>query len=129
RPDQPLFSWIGLDDARLTVAEMYSLALPADSLVVLSACQTGRGTPSGGGLLGMARGLLSAGAAALLVSQWRLADQPAAELMGWLYDGLLGDGLAPAAALQAAQRQAIAAGLPPGDWAGYMCVEGGNGGG
>ncbi|MFJ8013793.1 CHAT domain-containing protein [Streptomyces sp. NPDC096339] len=43
-------------------------------LVVLSACETGLGRPSPTDYLGLARGLLAAGAAAVLVSLWKIDD-------------------------------------------------------
>jgi CHAT domain-containing protein len=78
----PLGSSILLaDGATLTVAELLSLRMAAD-LVVLSACQTGTGTsPGGEELLGLARGLLAAGARAAVVSLWPVDDRATAVLM------------------------------------------------
>jgi CHAT domain-containing protein/Tfp pilus assembly protein PilF len=73
----------------LTGPEMYDLSLSAE-LVVLSACQTGRGKLRvGEGLIGLTRGLLYAGAQNLLVSQWNVNDVAAAELMVDFYQRLL----------------------------------------
>lgn len=125
RPDNPLFSWIRLADARLTVAELYEISLPQRPLVVLSACETGRGTPRGGGLLGMGRGFLAAGATGLVVSLWKVADQPSAQLMADFYAQLVDGGLAdPAASLAAAQRLALADHPHPFYWAGFVFIRG-----
>jgi len=124
RPDNPLFSWIRLADARLTVTEFYEMTLPQRPPVVLSACETGRGQARGGGLLGMGRALLAAGAAGVLVNLWRVADEAALRLMADLYAHWDDDVRSPAAALCAAQRQAIARGAHPLDWAGLLFIGG-----
>lgn len=103
--DAPLLSAILLaDGAALSVYEIMSLRLRAD-LVVLSACRTALGETTGGDdVLGLTRGLLGAGARAALVSLWPVADVSTSLLMGFFYRRLRA-GLAPAAALQAAQNE------------------------
>jgi CHAT domain-containing protein/Tfp pilus assembly protein PilF len=76
-------------DNLLTSSEMYGLELDAE-LVVLSACQTGKGTlKAGEGIIGLTRGLLYAGARNLLVSQWNVNDASTAELMTKFYSKVL----------------------------------------
>jgi CHAT domain-containing protein/Tfp pilus assembly protein PilF len=76
-------------DNLLTSSEMYGLELDAE-LVVLSACQTGKGTlKAGEGIIGLTRGLLYAGARNLLVSQWNVNDASTAELMTKFYAKIL----------------------------------------
>jgi CHAT domain-containing protein len=90
-------------DGFLRLHDIYNLELNAD-LVVLSACETGRGREvQGEGLIGLTRGFLYAGAAQVLVSLWKVNDEATAELMRLLYKGMLAGGLAPAAALRQAQ--------------------------
>jgi CHAT domain-containing protein len=122
RPDNPRFSWIRLHDGRLAVADLEDLRFTQRPLVFLSACETGRGLPRGGGLLGMGRALLLAGASAVCVSLWPAADAGAAALMPAVHRTLLG-AREPAAALAAAQRHAIDAGSHPFDWAGFIWIE------
>jgi CHAT domain-containing protein len=55
------------------------------STVVLSACNTGRGEIKAEGVLGLARGFLSAGAAAAVVSLWSVEDGSTASLMEHMY--------------------------------------------
>jgi CHAT domain-containing protein/tetratricopeptide (TPR) repeat protein len=89
----------------LRLHEIYNLRLPAE-LVVLSACQTGLGKDiKGEGLVGLTRGFMYAGAARVLASLWKVDDRATAELMKYFYQGLVKDGLRPAAALRAAQVQ------------------------
>jgi CHAT domain-containing protein len=85
----------------LTVAELAGLSLSAD-LVVLSACHTGAGAANGDDLVGLARGLLVAGAREALVTLWAVNDVSTALLMGRFYDGLARN-LPAADALRAAQ--------------------------
>ena len=121
RPDNPMFSWIRLADTRLTVADLYELTLPERPLVVLSACETGRGKPRGGGLLGMGRGFLAAGASGLVLSLWPVVDTDAATLMVDFYRELRsGTGSNYAEALARAQRTAIHNAARPGAWAAFL---------
>ncbi|HEY9878202.1 MAG TPA: CHAT domain-containing tetratricopeptide repeat protein [Leptolyngbyaceae cyanobacterium] len=72
-------------DGLLTSAEILEeLDLTAD-LVVLSACDTGRGDITGDGVVGLSRSLLAAGAASVIVSLWAVPDAPTAELMTEFY--------------------------------------------
>jgi CHAT domain-containing protein/tetratricopeptide (TPR) repeat protein len=87
----------------LRLHEIYNLRLPVE-LVVLSACQTGLGKEiKGEGLIGLTRGFMYAGAARVLASLWKVDDRATAELMQHFYQGMVKDGLPPAAALRAAQ--------------------------
>jgi CHAT domain-containing protein len=77
-------------DGLLNVQEiMREWDLSAD-LVALSACRTGLGKEiAGEGYIGLAHGLLQAGARTLLVSLWRIEDEPASLLMGRFYENIL----------------------------------------
>jgi CHAT domain-containing protein len=87
----------------LHLADIYELRLRAD-LVVLSACQSALGKEvRGEGMMGMTRGFFYAGAERVLVSLWNVKDRPAVELMWRFYQGMLKEGLSPAAALRKAQ--------------------------
>jgi CHAT domain-containing protein len=90
-------------DGFLPLLEIYNLKLPAE-LVVLSACKTGLGKEvRGEGLLSLTRGFMHAGAARVLVSLWGVNDRSTAALMAQLYQRMLQERLAPAAALRQAQ--------------------------
>ena len=87
----------------LRAHEIVDLRLAAD-LVVLSACRTALGKEiRGEGLVGLTRAFLDAGANGVLVSLWQVEDRATAELMRRLYEGMLREGLRPAAALRQAQ--------------------------
>lgn len=74
----PLLSYLQFrtmpsDDGRLTAAEMFGLPLEKNSMVVLSACETGRVEATAAGeVLGMVRSLLYAGAGNLVLSSWEV---------------------------------------------------------
>ena len=90
-------------DGFLRLHEIYNLNLPAD-LVVLGGCRTGLGKEiKGEGLMSLTRGFMYAGAPRVVASLWRIDDRASAELMKRFYQGMLGQGLRPAAALRAAQ--------------------------
>lgn len=85
RRDNPLFSAIRLGDGFLSLFDLYRLDLRAD-LVTLSGCSTGLNTVVGGDeLLGLTRGLLHAGARAVLLSLWDVQDDSTAEYMTTFY--------------------------------------------
>jgi CHAT domain-containing protein len=88
----------------LTVSDLIGLQLDTD-LVVLSACDTGRGTATlGGDLIGLGRGLLTAGVRRHIVSLWPVDDMAACVTMVALHECLKA-GLPPALALAEAQRE------------------------
>jgi CHAT domain-containing protein/predicted negative regulator of RcsB-dependent stress response len=85
RRDNPLFSAIRLGDGFLSLFDLYRLDLRAD-LVTLSGCSTGLSTVVGGDeLLGLTRGLLHAGARAVLLSLWDVQDESTADYMATFY--------------------------------------------
>jgi CHAT domain-containing protein len=97
-------------DGFLHLYEIYNLQLANTDLAVLSACNTGLGKETRGeGVVGIARGFLSAGAQRVLVSLWEVEDDATAELMQRFYQALLGKRcLPPDGALAAAQRSMMA---------------------
>jgi CHAT domain-containing protein len=129
---QPLLSSLALSrlDAAgrpvagdLTAVEIYDLDLPAE-LVTLSACETalGREVPGEGLVSGLPRAFLYAGAARVAVSLWPVEDSATRDLMTLFYHGLFAQSLAPARALQEAQRTLRQAGRPPHQWAGFVLL-------
>jgi CHAT domain-containing protein/tetratricopeptide (TPR) repeat protein len=71
----------------LTAEEILSLKLNAE-LVVLSACDTGRGRIAGDGVVGLSRSLISAGVSSVIVSLWAVSDDSTAFLMTEFYKNL-----------------------------------------
>lgn len=121
RSDNPLFSSIRLGDGYLSLYDLQGLRLPAE-LVVLSGCSTGLGVVVGTDeVVGLVRGLLSAGVQSAVVSLWDTRDESTALFMGTLYRQLR-EGKEKASALQAAQDVVRDAYPHPFDWAPFILV-------
>ncbi len=77
----------GASDGMLTVLDIFRMSIPSD-LVVLSACETGRGkVVRGEGLIGLARAFMHAGAPRVIVSLWKVDDEATRALMVEFYKG------------------------------------------
>jgi CHAT domain-containing protein/tetratricopeptide (TPR) repeat protein len=100
---EPALSCILLANGEnLSVLELSGMKLDAD-LVVLSACETGRGEVTGGDdVLGLARAFLGAGVRALVMSLWEVDDSATLIFVQYFYR-FLRDGHDPASALSRAQ--------------------------
>ena len=88
----------------LTAEELIGMDMSGTELMVLSACDTGRGTEiTGQGVMGLRAALTAAGVRSLLMSLWKVPDESTALLMEAFYRGILVQGLSPAVALGNAQ--------------------------
>jgi CHAT domain-containing protein/tetratricopeptide (TPR) repeat protein len=97
------------EDGVLEVSEISRLNLDSD-LVVVSACQTGRGQLlSGEGIVGLSRAFIQAGARSVVVSLWNVSDVSTGQLMKSFYQHLT-DGLSNVAALRKAKLQMLNSG-------------------
>ncbi len=112
----------GLDDGILTAYEISLLDFFSTDLVVLSACETGKGDIlSGEGVFGLQRAFKSAGVKNLIISLWKVPDAQTTELMQTFYDYYLG-GDAIRLAFRKAQEQ-MRQKYAPYYWAGFILVE------
>lgn len=75
------------NDGLLTANEILEMKLNAE-LAVLSACDTGRGRITGDGVIGLSRALMTAGVPSVIVSLWKVPDEPTALLMIEFYRNL-----------------------------------------
>jgi len=109
------------EDGLLQWHEAVSLRLNA-ALVTLSACRSGGGGgPAGDGVSGFAQALLYAGGGCVLAEQ---LDVPAGNMTGEVYRNIR-KGMNAAAALSAAQREAIAGGGAPSElavWGAFVAI-------
>jgi len=112
------------EDGFLRATEIAELNLNCD-LVILSACDTGRGQLSSGeGIIGLSRSFFIAGARSVIVSQWAVSDISTAQLMKDLYQQLV-DGSAKPAALREAKLRMIHGGSEtrhPYYWAPFIVI-------
>jgi CHAT domain-containing protein len=97
------------EDGFLEVSEISELDLDCE-LVVLSACQTGRGQLlTGEGIVGLSRAFLIAGARSLVVSLWNVSEISTSQLMKDFYRHLISKA-SNAAALRRAKLQMLQSG-------------------
>ncbi|NEQ53740.1 MAG: CHAT domain-containing protein [Leptolyngbya sp. SIO3F4] len=108
------------DDGLLTAQEVMQLNLKAD-LVVLSACNTGRGRITGDGVVGLSRSFLAAGANNLVASLWAVPDEATAMLMTEFYQQLQTQP-DKAVALRQAMLNTLAQHPNPRDWAAFFLI-------
>jgi CHAT domain-containing protein len=124
--NNPQGSGLKLADRWLSLREVYELRLKAE-LVVLSGCETGRhAVAAGDELVGLLRGFLVAGAAAVVVSLWSVHDECTSALMACLYNEWRSGAKAagPAGALRAAQLAVRRAYPHPAFWAPFVLIGG-----
>ena len=108
----------GGEDGFVTSADLGSLRLEAD-LVMLSGCSTALGLiVDGEGILGLTGPLLQAGAHSVAATLWPVNDRASAEFVRRFYD-FLASGVAATDALRLAQLDAIQRGMAPRDWAAF----------
>ena len=95
------------DDGLLTVKDIMQLPSLKTKLVVLSACQTGRGKITGDGVVGLSRAFVIAGTPSIVVSQWNVDDVMTQFQMDNFYKSYLATG-GISSALRDAQLKTIA---------------------
>jgi len=109
------------EDGLLTAEDVTGLDLLATELVVLSACETGLGRVHvGEGVFGLRRAFVLAGAKTLVMSLWKVPDEPTRELMEAFYARLLA-GQGRAEALREAQLVMKAKYPDPFYWGAFIC--------
>jgi CHAT domain-containing protein/Flp pilus assembly protein TadD len=111
----------GNDNGLLTADEILNLKLNAE-LVVLSACDTGRGRITGDGVIGLSRSLITAGVPSIIVSLWSVPDAPTASLMTEFYRNWQEKKLDKAQALRQAMLTTMKNHPNPKDWAAFTLI-------
>jgi CHAT domain-containing protein len=110
------------DSALVTALELAGLNLWGTQLVVLSACDTGRGEfKRGQGVYGLRRAFVVAGAETVVMSLWKVNDDTTSELMEAYYRNLLA-GQGRSAALNQAMRSLLASRPHPHYWAPFIAL-------
>ena len=110
-------------DGVVTAQEIADLDLSETELVVLSACETGRGgIADGEGVFGLQRAFKIAGSNQLLISLWNVPDAATTALMTSFYRFIV-NGLTPHNALLQAQRSLKEQYPNPYDWAAFVLFQ------
>ena len=105
---------------RLSMAEVQALKLPSLKLVVLATCDSFKDELHLGGVVGIARAFLAAGASTLLASLRKVGDAATHDLMALFYKQMLGEAAGDAAvALQHAMLSMLADKRGVQMWAGF----------
>ena len=108
------------DSGWLKAKEILNLKLSAE-LVVLSACNTGRGSVTGDGIIGLSSSLILSGASGAIVSLWAIPDSPTGFLMKEFY-GYLQQNSDKAQALRQAMLTTMKKYPALRDWAAFTLV-------
>ena len=115
RRDNTGFSSLVLHNEELTANDVRELELN-NSLIVLSACESGLNKVVGGEeLIGLTSAFFAAGAGSILMSLWRVNDAATLELMTEFYTNLCSDAEITAS-LRNAQIASISSGMHPFFW-------------
>lgn len=126
RPGSVAKSWLLLGDGqRLALERLRGIELGRPRLVTLSACETGvmdSALGDGREVDGLAATLLDRGASQVLASLWRVDDRATARFMQRFYAAYAREQGDASAALQTAQKQAMAEGAAPRDWAAFVLL-------
>ncbi|MCY1077129.1 CHAT domain-containing tetratricopeptide repeat protein [Archangium lansingense] len=110
------------DNALVTALELAGLDLWGTQLVVLSACDTGRGDVKlGQGVYGLRRAFIVAGAETVVMSLWQVKDDATPQLMEAYYRNLLA-GRGRASALREAMLSLRASKPHPHYWAPFLVL-------
>lgn len=113
-----------IDDGIVTADEISRLDLSNTDLVVLSACDSGRGHYNGtDGIMGLQRAFKLAGAKTMVMSLWKVPDIPTSMLMGYFYQNLF-QGMEVRPSLIEAQKQLQKDGYTdPFYWASFIVID------
>ncbi|MCY1015904.1 CHAT domain-containing tetratricopeptide repeat protein [Pyxidicoccus sp. MSG2] len=110
------------ENSLVTALELAGLDLWGTQLVVLSACDTGRGDIKlGQGVYGLRHALVSAGAESLVTSLWKVNDETSRELMESYYRNLLA-GQGSGEALRTAMKALRQKHPKPYSWAPFIFI-------
>lgn len=113
-----------IDDGILTADEISRLNLDNTSLVVLSACDSGKGHSNGTeGLMGLPRAFKEAGVKTIVMSLWQVPDESTSKLMQHFYQHLF-ENHTVRQALKLAQQDLISEGFSdPYYWASFIAID------
>ncbi|MDJ0731511.1 MAG: CHAT domain-containing protein [Crocosphaera sp.] len=99
--DEDNDGWLTTDEIMKQYGLLGTTPLKAE-LVVLSACDTGRGDITGDGVIGLSRSILAAGVPTVLVSLWKVGDDETVDIMTNFYSNLYEHKMSKAQALRRA---------------------------
>lgn len=113
----------GVQDGILTAKEISLLDLRDADLVVLSACETGKGEITGEGVFGLQRAFKQAGAQTLVMSLWKVDDKATQLLMTEFYRNWIAYHQSKREAFRNAQNTVRSKYKEPVYWAGFIMLD------
>lgn len=105
----------------LTSSEISNDLTLTANLVVLSACDTGKGDITGDGVISLAHSFIATGMPSVVVSLWALPDAPTETLMVNFYQQLQ-QGRSKSQALRYAMLTTLKNNSAPSDWATFTLI-------
>jgi CHAT domain-containing protein len=112
-----------VQDGILTAKEVSLLDLRETDLVVLSACETGKGEVTGDGVFGLQRAFKMAGVQTIIMSLWPVNDQATQLLMTEFYNNWIGKHQSKREAFRNAQNTVRTQYEEPEYWAGFIMLD------
>ena len=113
----------GVQDGILTAKEISLLDLRDADLVVLSACETGKGEITGEGVFGLQRAFKQAGAQTIIMSLWPVNDAATQLLMTEFYHNWITNHQSKREAFRNAQNTVRSQYEEPVYWAGFIMLD------
>ena len=113
----------GVQDGILTAKEISLLDLRDADLVVLSACETGKGEITGEGVFGLQRAFKQAGAQTIIMSLWPINDAATQLLMSEFYRNWITEHQSKREAFRNAQNTVRSQYEEPVYWAGFVMLD------
>ncbi len=113
----------GVQDGILTAKEISLLDLRDADLVVLSACETGKGEITGEGVFGLQRAFKQAGAQTIIMSLWPVNDAATQLLMTEFYRNWITNHQSKRTAFRNAQQTVRMQYPEPVYWAGFVMLD------
>eukprot|EP00026_Physarum_polycephalum_P005454 Phypoly_transcript_05488.p1 GENE.Phypoly_transcript_05488~~Phypoly_transcript_05488.p1 ORF type:complete len:648 (+),score=96.61 Phypoly_transcript_05488:285-1946(+) len=116
----------GVGDAQMDTGEIYYLPLRGTKLVVLSACVSGIGHITSGGVIGLVNAFLRAGAQCVVASMCPVDDQITKKFMEHMYTKLVLQGTTVNEAVASAREDLRSRGEPVWSWGAFVVCGNGN---
>ncbi len=117
-------SGLAMADQIITSTRISQLDLSGTNLVVLSACETAKGTVTGDGVFGLQRGFKLAGAKSLIMSLWPVNDQSTRIMMTDFYNNIYKNNMNKRDAFyRAVVKMKDRKGATPFNWAAFIMLD------
>ena len=107
----------------LTAEDISQCNLSDTELVILTACDTGKGEVTSEGVYGLQRAFKKAGAKSIIMNLWKTDDDAAKEFMGLFYESFTTNGWDRHSAFKYAKEKLREKYRSPFYWAGFIMLD------